>query len=91
MGDLRERLAAVMDAAVGSLDPYRTSQRQIRAAVEAHTDEVLSAVAAWLRDEASAHRERGERLLSSTERTILVVRADTLDKAADSITGDTHG
>lgn len=86
---LRERLAAVMAGAVASLDPHRSTRRQVEREIENRTDEALRAVAAWLRDGAAQHYANAERGEDSTARTMLIIRADTIAKAADSITGST--
>lgn len=86
---LRERLIEVMAGAVGTIDYHLASSAQRAREAESLTDSVLAVVVAWLRDEAARYRVRAEKADSSTLMTMLTIRADTLSKAADSITGST--
>lgn len=50
------------------------------------TNKVAAQAAAWLRERAAAYRALVEDAEHPTGRTILLIRADALDKAADTIT-----
>lgn len=82
MGDLRERLIAAKLAGTKTADGYTFRSN------ENATGAALVVVAAWLRDEATNTKKLADLAESQTGRTVLIVQAEALDKAADSIVCD---
>lgn len=84
---LRERLATLFAC---RCDPVWTDRRlHAPECVEELQDDVAEIAVAWLRDEAADYQKRADQAESSTLMTMLTIRADTLSKLADSITGST--